>query len=289
MINKFKRDFYLPPAQPHIWVLLGLILVSLIFWNRFLRLRWPRELSSFSWYWVVPLMLGFLFIFFWTLKNTYYPLWENQNLRHWLNRPIPSWLVWVGVRGLLAPQEFLGYFLGKLVTLERILPGLPKLVEWLEPLSSVPAMKIITWFLILGPPLIPPLVMHVEIIFNQKLHYFYPSLFLLALPLFLGSFLALLRYTVNYGRWLIQEKGVVLLNSQDGPGGKFLELDFPSSWPESQMDLWGQTHSFLWTLANWEDNIFLLRQQYGPFFTLTLSALYFWNWLLILTYLMNLW
>ena len=290
MVQDYKKTFFLPPSRPNIWIILGLFLVSLIFWNRFLRLRLPRELLDF-WPPLVGLLLVLsLGMFVWNIKKVYFPDFSQipSWVQTWKDQKIITWIVWVGLRSILAPRELLRYVLGKILTVPRILPWLPTLVRILEPWTSVWAMERIVWWGFLGPFLVPPLVMNLEILGTQKLHYFYASLFLLALPLTLGAWLLVLKYTVDYGRWLMQKEGVQVLAWEPGDLGD-LKLGFPSFWSPAQMDLWGEAYTSLWDLANWEYHIILYRHQYGPFFRLAQTAMYSWNWLLILTYLLNLW
>lgn len=288
MVKNYKKLFFTPPSQPTIWVWLGLLLVSLIFWNRFLRLRWPRELEDFQLFWVCLLGLSSLFIFLWTCKEIFMPgsLEPPARLRPWLDQPWCRGLSWVTLRMALAPQEWLRYVLGKLMTLDRIGDLVPGGLKYLEPWSSPREMEQLVLIYQLSPALIPPMVMHLEIILGQKLEYFYSSLFFLALPLCLGAFLAILSYLADYGRWLLQEQGLKPTELQQGSS---LSLYLPGHWSQEKQNYWGEIYTGLWTLANWYANLNNYKQAYGPYFRLFITALYSWNWLLILTYLFDLW
>lgn len=228
-------------------IILGLCWSIFILWNRFFRQRPERFLEEFVQqysFFLLFLFLFFLLLFLWRIRNLLLPPLRGFSL---------PWL-----KSLLAsPGETYEYLRRK----TPVLWGAHWLNLW-APWAGVSTnfLKRFLFFFAHLPSLIPPLVLLLEIGWGGPLKYFYQSLILLSLPLFLrlSIYLGLREKDALFS--FLREQGLVLLQKE----GDAHRLTFSRDLSSEEMESMVSKYHFLLHLESFFQDIqyFLSLHRY---------------------------
>lgn len=254
-MNKISSYYY---------VIIGSIWIIFIFWNRFLRDRPERSLEYLeekNATLIILLFILFVILFILRAKHILSPSFREFTF------PAYSWVK----RFLNSPSETYEYFRRK----TPFTWG----AHWLNlffPLVEVSMALLETFiFLFHGIPItIPPLLMLCEIAWGGPLKYFYHSLGLLSLPLFLRLIIYLGLREKDALHSYLRDQGLIL-SAQEGSQYRFT---FAREYSPSEKDSLLSKYKFLLSMDFLFGDLKMIFSRYKNFSSLLFFLLYSLAW-----------